>query len=330
VRRREFIKITVGSVLAWPLAARAQQPDRKARIGVLMNRSADNPEGQARLSAFQQALLQFGWSTGQNAQIDIRWGEDDVDLESKYATELVALAPDIVMASGTLSVAALRRASRALPVVFVGVTDPVGAGFVDSLAKPGGNVTGFMIYEFSFGAKRLELLNQIAPTVERVAVLRDAANSAATAEFAAIQAAAQSLRLEATPIDSGRDLNEIERAITAFVRYPNSGLILTPSSAATVLGNYIVALAAKQRVPAVYPFRYMVTDGGLTSLGPNVVDQCRLAAGYVDRILKGEKPATLPVQAPTKYELVINLRTAKALDLDVSPTLVARADEVIE
>jgi putative ABC transport system substrate-binding protein len=328
MRRRQFIKITVGSVLAWPLAARAQQPDRKARIGVLMNRSADNPEGQARLSAFQHALLQFGWSTGQNAQIDIRWGEDDVDLESKYAAELVALAPDVVMASGTLSVAALRRASRALPIVFVGVTDPVGAGFVDSMAKPGGNVTGFMIYEYSFGAKRLELLNQIAPTVKRVAVLRDAANSAAIAEFAAIQAAAQSLRLEATPIDSGR--NEIERAITPFVRYLNSGLILTPSSAATVLGNYILALAAKQRVPAVYPFRYMVTDGGLTSLGPNVVDQCRLAAGYVDRILRGEKPATLPVQAPTKYELVINLRTAKALDLDVSPTLLARADEVIE
>jgi len=331
MRRRTFITLIGGAAVAWPLSARAQQPEQMRRIGVLMNRAADDPEGQARLAAFQQGLQQLGWSDGHNVRIDIRWGEDDVDRERSYAAELVALAPDIVLASGTLSVAALQHVSRTLPIVFVGVTDPVGAGLVESLARPGGNVTGFMIYEYSFGGKRLELLKQIAPSVTRAAVLRDPANPAGSAEFAAIQAVAQSLRVEVSPVDSRRDVGEIERAITAFASSPNGGLILTPNAAAVpVLRDLIITLAAQNKLPAVYPFRYMVNGGGLMSYAPDVVDQCRRAAGYVDRILKGEKPADQPVQAPTKYELVINRKTAKALGIDVPASLLARADEVIE
>jgi ABC-type uncharacterized transport system substrate-binding protein len=331
MKRRQFITLLGGAVVAWPLSARAQQPEQMRRIGVLMNRAADDPEGQARLAAFQQGLQQLGWSDGHNVRVDIRWGEDDVDRERSYAAELVALTPEIILASGTLSVAALQHVSRTLPIVFVGVTDPVGAGLVESLARPGGNVTGFMIYEYSFGGKRLELLKQIAPSVTRAAVLRDPANPAGSAEFAAIQAVAQSLRVEVSPVDSRRDVGEIERAIAAFARSPNGGLILTPNAAAvSALRDLIITLAAQHKLPAVYPFRYMVTGGGLMSYAPDVVDQCRRAADYVDRILKGAKPADLPVQAPTKYELVINLKTAKALGLDVPALLLAHADEVIE
>ena len=297
---------------------------------MLMNRAADSAEGQARVAAFTQSLHQLGWTDGRNVQIDIRWGEDKIDLERKYAAELIALGPEIVFASGTLSVIALQGTSRTLPIVFVGVTDPVGASLVDSLARPGGNATGFMIYEYSFGGKRLELLKQIAPGVTHVAVLRDPSNPAGGAEFAAIQALAQSLKLDVSPVDTRRDAGEIERAITTFARTANGGLIVTPNASVSVHRDLIVALAARHRLPAVYPFRYHADGGGLVSYGPDVVDQCRRAAGYVDRILKGEKAADLPVQAPTKYEMVINLKTAKALGLTLPESLIARADEIIE
>ena len=300
------------------------------RIGMLMNRAAESAEGQARVAAFTQSLHQLGWTDGRDVRIDIRWGEDKIDLERKYAAELIALGPEIVFASGTLSVIALQGTSRTLPIVFVGVTDPVGASLVDSLARPGGNATGFMIYEYSFGGKRLELLKQVAPGVTHVAVLRDPSNPSGSAEFAAIQALAQSLKIDVSPVDTRRDAGEIERAITTFARTANGGLIVTPNASASVHRDLIVALAARHRLPAVYPFRYHADGGGLVSYGPDVVDQCRRAAGYVDRILKGEKPADLPVQAPTKYEMVINLNTAKALGLTLSESLIARADEVIE
>jgi putative tryptophan/tyrosine transport system substrate-binding protein len=328
MNRRAFIA-ALGGAAAWPLVAQAQQSEHMRRIGVLMNRAANDPEGQARLAALRQALQQLDWSDGRNVRIETRWGEDDVDRERQAAAELVALAPDIIFASGTLSVAALKRVSRTLPIVFVGVTDPVGAGFVDTLARPGGNITGFMIYEYSFGGKRLELLKQIAPSVTRVVVLRDPTNTAGSAEFAAIQAAAQSLRMEVRPVDS-RDVGEIERAVTTLARFPNGGLILTPNASVSVRGDLIITLAAQHKLPAVYPFRYMATAGGLISYGPDVIDQCRRAASYVDRILMGDKPADLPVQAPTKLEVVINLKTAKALGLEVPASAVARADEVIE
>ncbi len=330
MRRRDFIKFVGGAAAAWPLAARAQQSIVVKRVGVLMNRAADDPEGQARLGAFQQGMRQLGWIDGDNVRIISRWGEDVAERERQYAKELVALAPDIVFASGTLSVAALQRASRNLPIVFVGVTDPLGAGLVDSIARPGGNVTGFMIYEYSFGGKRLELLKQIAPGVTRVAVLRDPTNPAGGAEFAAIQAVALSLKVEVTPVDSRRDTDAVESAVTAFARSPNGGLILTPNASVSVRRELIITLAAQHKLPTVYPFSYMVTGGGLMSYGPDVIGQCRHAAGYVDRILKGEKPADLPVQAPTKYELVINLKTAKKLGLSVPLGLLASADKVIE
>jgi putative tryptophan/tyrosine transport system substrate-binding protein len=328
MRRREFIG-GLGGVAAWPVVAHAQQSEHMRRIGVLMNRAANDPEGQARLAAFRQGLQQLGWSDGRNVRIDTRWGEDDVDRERQAAVELVALAPDIIFASGTLSVAALKHVSSSLPIVFVGVTDPVGSGLVDTLARPRGNVTGFMIYEYSFGGKRLELLKEIAPNVTRVAVLRDPTNAAGSSEFAAIQTAAQSLKMEVRPVDS-RDVDEIERVVTTFVRSPNGGLILTPNAAVSVRRDLIITLAAQHKLPTIYPFRYMATAGGLISYGPDVIEHCRSAASYVDRILKGEKPADLPVQAPTKFEVVINLRTAKALGLDVPASALARADEVIE
>jgi ABC-type uncharacterized transport system substrate-binding protein len=329
MQRREFIAL-VGGAAVWPLVARAQQSEQMRRIDVLMNRRADDPQGQARVAAFQQALQQLGWSDGRNVRIDIRWGEDVVDRERKYAVVLVALAPEVIFASGTLSVAALQNVGSMLPIVFVGVTDPVGAGFVDSLSRPGGNVTGFMIYEYSFGGKRLELLKQIAPNVRRVAVLRDPANPAGGSEFAATQAVAQSLKVEVTPIDSRRDASAVEHAIAAFASSPNGGLIVTPNASASVRRDLLVGLAARHKLPAIYPFRELVTDGGLISYGPDVVDQCRHAAGYVDRILKGAKPADLPVQTPTKYDLAINLKTAKALGIAVPDTLIGRADELIE
>ena len=328
MRRREFITLFAGT-LAWPLAADAQQPDRVRRIGVLMNRAADNPEGQTRLAAFMQGLQEAGWAVGRNARIDIRWGEDDVDRERKYAAELVARAPDVILAGGTLGMAALQQASRSVPIVFVHVTDPVGAGFVDSLAQPGGNVTGFMAFEYSLSGKWLELLKEVAPGVKRAAVLRNAANPGGIGEFSAIQAVAPSLGVEVNAINV-RDAGEIERAVAAFARFPNGGLVVSTTATGTVHHDLIIMLAARHKLPAVYGNRFSVTDAGLVSYAPDYVDLYRRAAGYVDRILKGEKPADLPVQAPNKYDLVINLKTAKALGLKVPATLLTRADEVIE
>jgi putative tryptophan/tyrosine transport system substrate-binding protein len=329
MNRREFITLLGGTAVAWPLAARAQQPGQMRRIGVLMNVAADDLDGHARVAAFQQVLQQMGWSDGQNVRFDIRWGVNDVDLDRRYAAELVALAPDVVLAAGTLSVAALQRVTRTLPIVFVGVSDPVGAGLVDTLARPGSNVTGFMLFEYSSSGKWLELLKQIAPRLTRAAVLRDSANPAGIAQFGAIQAAASSLGVYVSPINV-RNAGEIEHAVGAFAGSANGGLIVTPGASDSVYHHLIIALAAQHKLPAVFAFRFDVTSGGLISYGVNHVDQFRRAAGYVDRILKGEKPADLPVQAPTKYELVINLKTAKALGLTVPPSLLATADEVIE
>jgi putative ABC transport system substrate-binding protein len=328
IGRREFIA-ALASAAAWPLAARAQQPERVRRIAVLMNVAAADPEGQAQVAAFLQALQQLGWSEGRNVRIDTRWGENDIERDRGYATELLAFAPDVILASGTLAVAALRRVTRTSPIVFAGVSDPVGAGFVDTLARPGGNVTGFMIFEYSLSGKWLELLKEIAPGIIRAAVLRDAANPAGIAQFGAIQAVAQSLGVELRPIDI-RDAGEIEHSIAGFARAANGGLIVTPGASVSAHHDLIVNLAARHKLPAAYSSRSMVLGGGLIGYGPDIADQFRQAAGYIDRILRGEKPADLPVQAPTKYELVINLKTAKTLGLDVPPTLLARADEVIE
>ena len=329
MKRREFISLLGGAAAAWPLAARAQQPERMRRIGVLMILAADDPQGQAHLAAFQQALQQLGWSDGRNVQIDIRRHENDADRARTYAQELIALAPDIFLADATPSVTALQHATRTLPIVFAAVLDPVGAGFVDSLSRPGGNITGFMAFEYGFSGKWLELLKQIAPQVTRAAVIRDPAFVAGTAEFSAIQAVAPALGVEVTPIGV-HDIGVIERAVEAFARSANGGLIMTAIVLPAVTRDLIITLAARHRLPAVYPFRDMVTAGGLVSYSPDYVDLFGRAAGYVDRILKGEKPANLPVQAPTKYELVINMKTAKALSLDVSATVLARADVVIE
>jgi putative ABC transport system substrate-binding protein len=329
MKRREFITLLGGAAAAWPFHASAQQPEQMRRIGVLMNRAADNPEGQAAFAAFLQTLQGLGWSEGRNVRIDTLWGTNDVDRERRDAAELVALAPDVILASGTPGVLALQHVTRSLPIVFVGVTDPVGAGLVDTLARPGGNVTGFMLLEYSSSGKWLELLKQIAPQLTRAAVLRDTSNPAGVAQFGAIQGEAQSLGVEVTPI-SVRDAGEIERSITTFARSANGGLIVTGSASASVHRDLIIALAAKHKLPAVYSSRYMATLGGLMSYGPGYVDGYRRAADYVDRILKGEKAADLPVQAPTKFELVINLKTAKAISLTVPPSLLARADDVIE
>jgi putative tryptophan/tyrosine transport system substrate-binding protein len=328
MQRREFITLLGGAAVAWPFAVRAQQPTMPL-IGVLMNRAANDPEGQARHAAFLQGLREFGWDVGRNVRIEIRWGEDDIELERKYAAELVSLSPDILLVAGTLGVTAAQGVSHTLPTVFAAVTDPVGAGFVDSLSRPGGNVTGFMIYEYSLGGKWLELLKQIMPSVTRVAVIRDSVNPAGIAMFGAIQATAQSFGVQVSPIGT-QNAGELERAIAAFARSPNGGLIVTPSASASAHRDLIVTLAARYKLPAIYPFRYIATGGGLVSYGPDLVDQFRLAASYVDRILKGAKPADLPVQAPTKYELVINLKTAKMLNLTLPLPLIGRADEVIE
>ena len=328
LKRRQFITLLAGTA-AWPLVARAQQPERMRRIGVLMNWAADDPQGLTRLAGFQQALQQLGWTDGRNVRIDIRWHENDADRARTYAQELIALAPDIFLADGTVSVGALQHVARALPIVFADVADPVGAGFVDSLSRPGGNITGFMVFEYGFSGKWLELLKQIAPQVTRAAVIRDPALVAGTAQFSAIQAVAPALGVEVTPIGV-HDIGVIERAVEAFARSANGGLIVTAAAPSTVTRDLIITLAARHKLPAVYPFRDMVTAGGLVSYGADQIDLYRRAAGYIDRILKGEKPADLPVQAPTKYELVINLKTAKAIGLDVPATVLARADEVIE
>jgi putative ABC transport system substrate-binding protein len=329
MRRREFIKIIAGSGVPWPLAAHAQQGERVRRIGVLIARAAADTEATEEVGAFAQGLAELGWTIGRNVRIEYRYAGGDRSTIQKYAMELAALTPDVILASGTPSVAALQQSSHSLPIVFTNVSDPVGAGFVDSLAKPGGNITGFMLSEYSLTAKLLELLKQIEPSVKRAAVLRDSLNPAGMAQFATIQAVASSVGVEVSPINV-RDASEIERAVAAFARSPNGGLVVTGSASATTHRELIIALAAQHKLPAVYGSRFNVTLGGLISYGPSRVEQFRRAAGYVDRILKGEKPADLPVQAPTNYELVINLKTAKALDLTVPPTLLAIATEVID
>jgi putative tryptophan/tyrosine transport system substrate-binding protein len=328
MRRRTFITL-LGGAAAWPLAARAQQGERMRRIGVLMNVAADDPESQTRIAAFQQSLQQLGWTDGGNVRIEIRWGAGDVERIRRHATELVALTPDVILATGAPVTAALQQATGSTPIVFVQVIDPVGAGFVESLARPGGNTTGFTVFEYGMSAKWLELLKEIAPRVTRAAVLRDLAIAAGSGQLGAIQAVAPSFGVELSPVGV-RDAGEIERVITAFARGSNGGLIVTGSTATIVHRELIVMLAARLRLPAVYAFRYFVASGGLISYGPDSIDPFRRAAGYFDRVLKGEKPADLPVQAPVKYELVINLKTAKALGIEAPPTLLARADEVVE
>ena len=328
MQRREFITL-LGGTAVWPLAAHAQQPGPMRRISVLHTPAADDPEGQARNTAFLQGLTQLGWTDGHNVQIETRWAAGDADRIRRYMAELVALAPDVIVATGSATVGPLLQAARAVPIVFVNVPDPVGAGFVDSLARPGGNVTGFINFEYGIGAKWLELLKQIAPAVTRVAVIRDPAISAGLGLFGAISSAAPSLAVEVSPINV-RDAGEIERAIATFARGSNGGLVVTGSALAIIHRGLIIALASAHELPAVYFQRTFVADGGLISYGPDPLDEFRRAAGYVDRILKGEKPADLPVQAPTKYELVINLKTAKALGLTMPTTLLATADEVIE
>jgi putative tryptophan/tyrosine transport system substrate-binding protein len=329
MKRREFITLLGGAAVAWPLAARAQPGEPVRRIGALMSTAADDPEGQARIAAFQQGLQQFGWTIGRNVRIDSRWPAGDSERTRRDAAELVALAPDAILATGSAAAAPLLQATRTVPVVFVIVPDPVGAGFVNSLARPGGNATGFIQFEYGISGKWLELLKQIAPGVTRAAILRDPAISAGIGQFGAIQAVAPSLGVEASPINV-RAADEIERAVADFARSPNGGLIITGSALAVVHRHPIIALAAKHRLPAVYFQRTFVADGGLISYGADVLDQYRRAASYVDRILKGEKPADLPVQTPTKYELVINLKTAKALGLEIPSSVLARADGVIE
>ena len=328
LNRRGVIRL-VGGAAVWPTAARAQQSKRIRRVGVLMPYDANDPQTQARNAAFLQGLQQLAWSVGNNVQIDYRWSAGNEDDTRRYAAELVSLAPDVIFTSGSAAVGPLQRATRTVPIVFAQVPDPVGAGFVDSLARPGGNITGFTPFEYGIGAKWLELLKQITPGVARVAVIRDAAITAGIGLWGAIQSVSPSFGVELRPIDV-RDASEIERAVTAFASTPNGGLILTGSALAIFHRDLIIALAARNRLPAVYYERYFAEAGGLVSYGSNSLDQFRLAAGYVDRILKGEKPADLPVQAPTKYDLVINLKTAKAMGLNVPETLLARADEVIE
>jgi len=329
MKRREFITLLGSAAVAWPRSARAQQGERMRRVGVLMNLAADDAEGQARIAAFLQGLQQLGWTDGGNVRIDYRWAAGDVGRFQRYAEELLALAPDVILAAAAPSVQALQRATRTVPIVFANVSDPVASGFVQSLARPGGNTTGFMQFEYGLSGKWLELLKQVAPDVTRAAVLRDPDVGTGTTQFAVIQAMAPLLRVEVNPVNV-RDPSEIRRAVEAFARSPNGGLIVTASGLAVRHHDLITMLAARHRLPAVYFARHYVAAGGLISYGPDQVEQFRQAAGYVDRILKGEKPADLPVQAPTKYELVINLKTARALGIEIPPTVLARADEVIE
>jgi putative tryptophan/tyrosine transport system substrate-binding protein len=329
VRRREFITLLGGAAAtAWPLAARAQQGGRMRRIGVLVNLTADDPEGQARLAAFLQGLQEAGWVVGRNLRIDTRWSAGDASLNRRYAEELVALAPDVIFATGGPAIEPLRQATHTLPIVFAAIADPVGSGLVSSLAQPGGNATGFTTFEYGMSGKWLELLKEIAPRMTRAAVLRDF-GPAGIGQFGAIQAVAPSLGIEVRPVGV-HDASEIERAITAFARGSNSGLVVPASGLSIVHRELIITLAAQHRLPAVYFTCLFVLSGALISYGPDLLDQDRRAAGYVDRILRGENPADLPVQAPTKYETAINLKTAKALGLIVPAALLARADEVIE
>jgi putative tryptophan/tyrosine transport system substrate-binding protein len=329
MRRRKFISLLGAVAATWPLAARAQQREQMKRIGILLPGTADNPVFQARLVAFYQELALLGWSIGRNVRIDTHWATANAAEIRKHAEELATLAPDVILATGDSTVPPLLQATRTVPIVFPLAGDPVGAGFVDSLARPGGNATGFMLYEYGIGGKWLELLKEIAPNVTRVAVLRDPASPSQTAQFGAIRAMAPSVSVEVIPVNV-RDAGEIERAVADFARSGNGGLIPTSSAVALRYRDLIITLAARHKLPAIYWERFFVTSGGLISYGPDLIDNYRRAAGYVDRILKGEKPADLPVQTPTKYEMVINLKTAKALGLSVPLILQQRADEVIE
>jgi putative ABC transport system substrate-binding protein len=328
MKRRDFI-VGLGGTTAMPFALRAQPAERIRRIGVLMNLSVDDPEGPPRIAAFVEALQQLGWTVGRNVQIDYRWGAGDADRYRKYADELIALAPDVIVASNTSSVRALQQATRTIPIVFASAVDPVGGGLVQSLARPGGKVTGFSAFEFGMSGKWVELLKEIAPGVKRAVVLRDSATTGGTGQFGAIQAVAPTIGIDVRPVDL-HDAGEIERGVAAFAREPNGGIIVPSGALAGVHRDLIIKLAAQHRLPAVYPFRFFVVRGGLISYGPARVAPWRGAAAYVDRIFKGEQPADLPVQAPTKYELSLNMKTAKALGLAVPPMLLTRADEVIE
>jgi putative ABC transport system substrate-binding protein len=329
MRRREFIGLAGGLAIAWPLGARAQQGDRMRRIGVLWSTSEDDPVAQARQAAFLQGLRQLGWIDGQNVRIDVRWAAGNLINARRYAAELVTLAPDVILASGGAIMGPLLQATRSVPIVFTIVADPVGSGFVEGLSRPGGNATGFMLFEYGLCGKWLALLKEIAPGVTRAAVLRDSAISSGIGQFAVIQSVAPSVGVDVSPVNMG-DAAELERAVATFARSANSGLIVTGSGLAQVHRNLIVSLAARHKLPAVYYEPEFVTAGGLISYGPNVLNEFRPAASYVDRILKGEKPTELPVQAPNKYEMMVNLKTAKALGLVIPQAVLARADEVIE
>jgi putative tryptophan/tyrosine transport system substrate-binding protein len=329
MKRREFIALLGSSVVTRSVVASAQQSNRVRRIGVLMNLGSDDPQSKVRIAAFIQVLQQLGWIDGSNVRIETRWSEGDVDVARRYATELVALGPDVILADGGTTVGPLQQVTRTVPLVFVNVVDPVAAGFVKNLARPGSNASGFTLFEYAISAKWLELLKEAAPAVTRVMVLYNPALASGRGQLSEIRAAAPSLSMELDPVDL-RDTGEIERTVAAFARSSNSGLLVTANSLADQHREMIITLAARFRLPAVYAFRYYATSGGLISYGPDLVDPYRRAATYVDRILKGEKPADLPVQAPTKYELVINLKTAKALGLEVPPTLLARANQVNE
>jgi len=329
IGRREFITLLGGAAATWPVTVRAQQAERIRRIGVLTNLAADDPDMRARMDALRQGLAELGWRENQTLQIDIRWGADDADGSRRQAAELLALAPDLVVATTTAKVDLLRQTTRTLPIVFAGVSDPVGAGLVASLARPGGNITGFALPEYGISVKWLELLKEIAPHVTRIGVLSSFGSTPGIGQLAALQAVAPSLRVELKPLVVG-DANDIEANVRAFSAKPGGGLIVTTGTVLQANRALVIALAAGCGLPAVYPFRSYVIDGGLMFYGADLVDQFRRAAGYVDRILKGEKPADLPVQAPTRYQLVINLKTARTLGLTVPPTLLARADEVIE
>jgi len=329
LKRREFITLLGGAAATWPLSARAQRRERMRRIGVLMPLAADDSIAQARNAAFIQGLQQLGWTVGQNVQIEYRWSGGSDEVTRKYASELAALEPEVILASGSAAAGPLLQVTRLVPIVFAIVPDPVGAGFVESLARPGGNATGFVSFDYNIAGKWVELLKEIAPGVARAAVLRDPAITGGIGQWGAVQTAAPSFGLDVSPLNL-RDAAEIERAVATFARSPNGGLIVTGSALSNIHRNLIITLAARHKLPAVYFERFFVTAGGLISYGPDFLDQYRRAASYVDRILKGEKAADLPVQTPIKFELVINLKTAKALGLDVPPTLLARADEVIE
>jgi putative tryptophan/tyrosine transport system substrate-binding protein len=328
MRRREFVTL-LGGAAAWPLAASAQQGERTRRIAVLHNFGSDDAIGQTRLTAFGQGLQQLGWTVGRNLRIDYRWTAGDPERIRKIVAEVIALAPDVILTAGGRNLSVLQQTNRAIPVVFVSISDPVGGGFVESLARPGGNATGFSTEEYGMSGKRLELLKEIAPRVMRAAVLRDPANPSGTGQLGATLAVAPSFGVELTPIGV-RDAGEIERGLSGFAHLPNGGLIVTSGILTAIHRELIITLAARHRLPAVYANRYFVSSGGLISYGADQTDDYRSAAGYVDRILKGEKPADLPVQAPSKFETVLNLKTAKTLGLEVPPTVLARADEVIE